>query len=287
MKSNPMNKEGQNQFTKPRDGVPFNDAVMNQYVLDAVASAPEAIYKALDWYDKNLINKISATTLEQKLYLLGKLGKRFAFVIADRGKVSRNPDSIISFLDWCRRKFLSLSGDTLRQWGLFVRGDKELIQHLSRLSIDTTPKTMYLLRNYEEIAEGIDRVTHVQLRTAIAEQTSNMLDHWVFKVLSYYRHLPLNLKSKFGITQQNLPLLFYLINHKERLIAPIEMAMHFNSDRQTIQKYCMPLVESGILQHELLTTEAGVGEMQNAFQLTGYGITVINMIREQIVSHKP
>lgn len=278
-----MNKDGAPE-EKQRYHVMYNDPVMNQYVLDAYASAPDYLLYTLSPKDRSLIQKISNTTLEQKLYLLGKLGKRFAFVVADRGKLSKNPTSLITFINWCKRKFTSLQGTTLKDFGLFVRGDKELIQHLSRLSIDITPKNMYLLRDYEEIAVGIERVSDIKLKMAVEEQSTEVMDRWLTKVYRHFHTLPAGYQKTYTVTQQNIPFLFYMHIHRDRLVPAVELAIEFNRAKQTVLMNMEQLREVGICQEEALIVPETEGSYYRAFQLTGYGVTIVNRIREQIVS---
>jgi hypothetical protein len=272
-----------NRKHQPSD-VPYYDEEMTQYILDAYASAPDSIKKCFEAVDRDLLKRVSYATLEQKLYLLGKLGKRFAIVVADRGKISINPLTFKEFTGWCKRRLAKLVGSSLKQWGLFIRGDKELIQNLSRISIDINPKTMYLLRNYEEIAVGIDEVSHIKLKSAVESQSIAVVDRFILRCYSYKSQLPrYNKYNPPTITQEGLLVLFYLSVHRERLIAPLEIGLEYGWDRRSVMAYLRQFTDMGITQEDIMFSEVSTSEPLKVFQLTGYGLTVINQIRDKII----
>lgn len=269
--------------THTNKGIPYYDDEMTQYILDAYAAAPDSVRSAFDGQDKHLLKRVSNATLEQKLYLLGKLGKRFAIFVADRGKISSSPFTFKRFTAWVKRRVITLIGPELRNWGAFIRADKEIIQHLSRLSIDINPKTMYLLRNYEEIATGIDEIAHINVKAAIDLQARQIVDEFILKILTYKSQLPSFPKTRDKMTQQFMLVLFFLSAHKERLIAPIEIAMQYGWNVKSVLSCLNALLELGMVQEEIMYGEDTTTEPIHVFQLTGYGAIIINQTRDKFI----
>lgn len=264
----------------PDRKVPYWDQEMAQYILDAVAAAPDSVMRSFDGRDLKLVKDINSSTLEQKLYLLGKLGKRFAVLVADREE-KNNLSTIRALVEWSRKRIALLSGTFLRHWGAFVRADKELIQHLSRLSIDITPRTMYLLRDYNEIARSFDRVSRINISASAEHEANDILDHWILRVLSHNAQLLSYNNSRPKISRESICCIFYLSANKRRLVAPLDMSVHFGWKESLVRKYLNQLLEMDIVQKDY---EVVGGVHIDLFQLTGYGNIILNKIREDIIS---
>jgi DNA-binding MarR family transcriptional regulator len=262
--------------------IPYYDEQLSQYILDAYASANESIRCTLTDRDKWLIKRIASTTLEQKLYLCGKLGKRFAIVVADRGRVANTPFNVTKAVQWFKKRVIEAIGTTLKHWGIFIRGDKEIIQSLSRLSMDISPKTMYLLRNYEEIALGIEEISNIKTKVAIESQCTDVVDNFILKYSLYRDQLPHYKRGSQVLTKETLPLLFYFSQHKDRYIPNLELAVYFGLEVTTISKFTNDLFDMGYVQIDTYTDD--LNSITRVYQLTGYGLLILNQIRDKIVS---
>lgn len=270
-------------MTPSKDEFPYYDAALTQYIVDAAAAANEIIINSLSDSDKALIRRCHTISLTQKLHLLGKFGKRFAIVVADRAKVLDNPFSMETFKYWARTRIFKMIGPSLKSWGLLVRADKEILQSLSRLSLDINPKTMYLLRNYTDISNNISDILDSQAKIAAQHESQNIIDNFLSRAFSVLMSHDNKVHKRQKINKYQIPILFYLSVNRTRYVSVTEMSLNLGSAEQWVYKQMLDMSHNGIVQgeYEELPPEGGARKL---YQLTGYGVTILNQLRDRITS---
>lgn len=170
---------------------------------------------------------------------------------------------------------------------MFVRADKEIMQNLSRLSLDINPKTMYILRNHEEIAQHAENVRSLDVKIAIEHQSHFLIDKLLSEAYSFIGHYSAYDQKRYKTLKEQIPILFYLSYQRDRYVSVPELAVHLgeSSKSNRFQFYINQLVQSGHVQEDLQEGLIMPGRVERVYQLTGYGVITVNQIRERITTH--
>ena len=259
--------------------IPIDEAFA-QYILDAASSVDDLVMKRFSESDRKILLNVHSASLEEALHILGLLGKRYAIVVGDRKKIIENKINVKAILRWFRNKTLKHISPALRDWGLFIRADKEIVQSLSLLSLEINPKTMFQLRNYEEIALHASNVSDVYVRAQVTKQSQLIVDEFLTQAFAmYYRVKFRHEAARLKIKADMLPILFYFSANREHKISAIMIAQWLSMHEETskMRAKLEQMVNDGHLQKHVVGQE---GEYY--YQLTGFGVHTVNKIRDSI-----
>lgn len=254
----------------------FINEEFERYILDAVSSAHELYYRNLSEVDKRILMNLRNATLDEKLLILGKLNHRFAIVVTKRSKMQPfSINRVKAIFRFLKHKVLNMIGDTLHDYGMFVMTDKEVMEGLTAVSCQARGEQYYILRDYEEIAAGIDRISHIYHKAAVELQAIKMVNAFISETYALPSRLRQNNeKDRYGVSYDQLPILFYLAAHPEGSIGYDSLGLHFGFgyNNTYFKKKMDQLVESG----HCLEIE------KSHYQLSGYGVHTVTQLRDRI-----
>lgn len=254
----------------------FVDDELNQYILDAVAMAPpDQVRLRLRAEDYEALRDLNRTSLEQRLTILGRLGRRFAVVVMDRKKVIDTPitqNRIFAMLRFFRHKTRKLLGSNLKEWGLFIRADREIYQALNAASGYLSGKSQYLFRNYDELSNTIENLGDIKVSKRLAETRAVLIDRFLreaFRAFYLFES-----QSRYNLRPQNIPLLFlFSAQPKEWLTFDDIMVYQNTMSRKRTGQVMLELLDAGIVD------EIKGDDEVRLFQLTAYGAFIADEVR--------
>lgn len=273
----------------------FTDETLSKLVLDAYAEAPYNVIQLLTHRELEWIEKIDQLSFDKKLYLLCKLGYRFAFMI---GKVpafdalaSLNNDHVMmQFLKFCRYGGKMPAAKQFRECGFLIRSDATIIRNLSRLSGELDPELFYLFRDYDRLSQGIEKLqaSGYKLDVLPLEISKDIVSKFISKLFAICNRLPKSRFNPHGVNSTNLPYLFYFRANKERFIPLEEVMTYFNMGKSNTALNLDNLLRHGLLQRDRVYMEyQGAKRSYAAYQLTGFGLTILNQIIDDLVNYRP
>jgi hypothetical protein len=257
----------------------FINDEFHRYVLDAVSSADERYYRFLSTAEKNILSNLDAVSLDEKLRLLGKLNHRFAIVVLKKHKLHKpvTIGKVRAIFRFLKQKVLAMLGTTLKDYGMFIMADKEIMEGLEAISCQARGEHYYVLRDYEEIAANIHRTSDVYFKAAVETQAIRMVNALIAETYALPTRIKNhNEKGRYDVSSDHLPLLFFLAARPEQTVSYQEVSLHFGFGytNTSFKKKLDQLVTSGHCQKV----------DDNRYQLTGFGVHIVTQLRERIIA---
>ena len=222
---------------------------LSTFIKEKVQGLTPAQYDMLDETDRDLIKKIGYASLEEKLWILGKIGYRFAITVMDRKKIIESRDfsgRIYKMISLLKRK-LSLSvGSTLSDYGFFVLADNHIMKALTAISSILNNKTYYVIRKYEDIVENIDRVEDVEADSESSRQAKKTIDLFTLNILMGSDTISkLQKQTTHTITIIQFSILLYLSIYDDSLKCLEDIVSFFNGNSHSVKSNLKKLKSMG------------------------------------------
>lgn len=254
---------------------------LSQFIAEKVKTIKPEQYDMLDNEDRDLIKKIGYASLEEKLWILGKLGSRFAIVVFDRKKSLEEKTfttRLYKMLLLLRRKLSLTIGNTLSAFGIFVLGDEVIMKALSAVSAVLNHKTYYIIRDYQKLAENMDRAEDVVVEAEVSKQAKKTIDKFVIGILMGTDTISkIARKNAFNINVTQLSVMMYLSINDDRLVTEEEIAQYFSGNQVSIMKNIKVLMSLGYLERYNL-------DDKTHYVITGLGEVTMSRMRNYLIN---
>jgi hypothetical protein len=134
----------------------------------------------------------------------------------------------------------------------------------------------YLVRDYEEIAANFDRVK-MDYKSSVDAQAIRMINALIAESIALpYQIKNLNEGSRYNITADCIPLLFFLSSRPDGVVGYKEICLHFGYGTSIafIRRKLDYMTSNGYVQK--IT--------DGHYQLTGLGVHLTTILRERILN---
>lgn len=251
----------------------------HKFVEDEINKLSPDQYSLLDDEDRRLIKQLPKASLEQKLWILGKMGHRFAVVVYRRRSILNDAkfmQRVVRLINLFKKKVSTQHGGDLRELGLFVMDDGVMMKALSNISSVLNNKTYYIVKDYEKLARHFDSATDTHYDMELQLQAKAVLDNFLLQAF-----LALRVIEKTATdTPYNLP--------ANQFIVMLCLHTLKNSSSEITIATMLGLTTSGVRWHADQLGQKGYAERFKFedhwhLRLTGLGEVVLSRMRNFII----
>lgn len=267
----------------------FFNYFFDKYIADALAKSQSHELKYLDNREKGMlfVKNYEKYGLEEKLWLLGKLGHRFAILVAPRETILAEQEkkglswtNIKKALKIFRKKAESHEVKELADLGAFAIAEQSFMQSLTLISTIYNSKSYELVRDYEKIAEYIDRIQYNKLLTTTSTmmQSISLLDDIIITAMNIgaeKKQERFIFADKFNLTYESFRMLSFL-SRSGVLVKREDLLAGASITEITFNRILADMTDLNYVEKHPTTT--GVG-----YTITGLGEVALNNARNYIL----